>query len=86
MIELVQDGLREALPAEDIRLEPPRQVLADLVFHVGACRHSEDVVELFERTLLSLGQPQEAKMVRNVSPGELLWTYIMITATMFSPA
>lgn len=61
VVELVQGRFRETLLAEDIRLEPPRQVLADLVSHVSARRHGEDVVELFERTLLGLRQPQEAE-------------------------
>ena len=60
VVELVQDRFRKTLLAKDIRLEPPRQVLADLVSHMSARRNGEDVVELFKRTLLGLWQPQEA--------------------------
>lgn len=59
--QLVQDRLRQALATEDVGLEPPRQVLVDLVAHVGARRDGKDVVELLERSLLGLGQPEEAR-------------------------
>ena len=59
--QLVQDRLRQALTTEDVGLEPPWQVLSDLVTHVGARRDGEDVVELLERALLGLGQPEEAR-------------------------
>ena len=60
-VELVQHWLGQALLAENVRLEPPGQVLANLVLHVGAGGNGEDVVQLFESTLFRLGQPQEAK-------------------------
>ena len=52
--KLVQLRLRETLTAEDVSLEPPGQVLSSLVFHVSACGHGEDVIELLERSLLSV--------------------------------
>lgn len=61
VVELVQNRLRQTLLPEDVRLEPPGEVLADLVFHVGTCWHSEDVVKFFECALLRLRKPQEAR-------------------------
>jgi hypothetical protein len=59
LIELVQDRLFEALVAQDVRLEPPRQILSDLVLHVSASWNSKYVVELLKSTLLSFGHPEE---------------------------
>jgi hypothetical protein len=60
LVELVQYRLCEALLAEDVRLDPPRQVGTGLVLHVRASRNSKDVVKLLQGTLLCLRHPQEA--------------------------
>lgn len=67
LVELVENGLCETFLAEDIRLEPPRQVLANLVFHVGTSRYGEDIVEFFEGALFRLWEPQEATKVSDDS-------------------
>jgi hypothetical protein len=56
-IELVQYRLSQTLLAQDIRLDPPRQIWTSLVFHVGARWNSEDVVKLLEGALLRLWHP-----------------------------
>ena len=53
--KLVKLRLGETLVTEYVRLEPPRQVFASLVFHVSARRDTEDVVQLFKCPLLGLG-------------------------------
>ena len=43
----------------DVAFEPPRRCLGRLVFDETASRHSEDAVQLLQRTLLRLGHEQE---------------------------
>ena len=58
VIEFVQ-RLQHDIAAHDVLVEEPRQRLGDLVVHVSACGHSEDVVQLLERALLRLRNPEE---------------------------
>ncbi len=58
-IEVVQRLQRRALVAHDVPLDEVRQGLGKLVAHVLARRHGEDVVQLLERALLGLGDPEE---------------------------
>lgn len=61
VIELVEQWLGVTLLAQHICLEPPWQVLLDLIVHVRLSGDGEDVVEFFKRTLLGLRQPEEAR-------------------------
>ena len=65
--EFVQLRLHEALPAENVGLEPPRQVLGSLIPHVRASGDGEDIVEFFKGSLLGLWQPQEATLLSVIS-------------------
>lgn len=57
---MVELGLREAFLAQDVCIEPPWQVLAQLVVHVCTSWDAEDVVEFFESALFGLWHPEEA--------------------------
>lgn len=56
VIEGFEDGV---LAAEDPALDEVWEGLGQLVVHVGASGHGEDVVQLFEGALFGLGHPQE---------------------------
>ena len=58
-LKLVQHRLRQPLSSQDVLLDPIGSHRADLILHVRARRHGEDVVELLERALFGLGQPEE---------------------------
>lgn len=58
--KLVQLRFGETLLAEHVGLEPPREIFGSLILHVRTRGHSENVVELFKRSLLRLREPQEA--------------------------
>lgn len=59
LLKVIQLLASSILLPQDIPLEPPRQRLRKLVIHVSPRRHAKDVVQLFERTLFRLGQPEE---------------------------
>jgi hypothetical protein len=86
VIELVELWLREAFTTEHVCAEPPREVLAGLVFHVRARRHSKHVVEFFEGALFGLGQPEEATIVSIWSQEGSMHSYIMKKASKFIAA
>ena len=58
-IELVQRLQPGSLLEHHVALEPVRQRLGELIIHVRARRHGEDVIQLLERALLGLGHPEE---------------------------
>lgn len=59
LANLVKLGTDSTLAAEYVTSDPPWKDLSELVSGVGASRHTEDVVELLEGSLLGLGQEQE---------------------------
>ena len=59
LIKLVQWLERNALSPEHISLNEPRQPSVQLVSDETFPRHSKDVVQLFQRPLLRLWQPEE---------------------------
>jgi hypothetical protein len=72
--KLIELRLNEALPAEDVRPEPPREVLASLILHMSTRGYSEDVIELFERSLFRLWHPKEANTVLvYIRFSDLIW-------------
>lgn len=58
-LELVERSESRILAEEHPSLEPPGQRGADLVFGKRANGDGEDVIELFERAFLGLGNPEE---------------------------
>lgn len=65
LVEMVKGLKLRVLAPQDVPLEPVGQRLVDLVADVLAGRHGEDVVELFERPLLGLGEEEEDEHERD---------------------
>jgi hypothetical protein len=58
-IEGIKGWADFALLSKDVALNPPWKHTEELMAHEGPHRYSEDVVELFESTLLRLGDEKE---------------------------
>ena len=58
-LERVQLCTGSDIASKDICLEPPRKHCEGLIAHMGASRDRKDVIELFQSSLLGLGDPQE---------------------------
>lgn len=67
LVEFVEQWLGVALLAENICLEPPWQVLLELVVHVRACRDGKNIIKFFEGALLGLGHPEEATRGKQIA-------------------
>jgi hypothetical protein len=59
VLERVKLGAGGILPEQDPALEPPRQGLCQLIFSMSTSWDTEDVVQLFQSTLLGLVQEEE---------------------------
>lgn len=59
IFKLIQLRTLRALSKQHIALNPPGRDGKELIAHVRACRHREDIIQLLERALLRLGHPQE---------------------------